>query len=163
MHTELTLIVPKDITIWNWLFEAKSSPLCRLPESEVKGFTNSKTKERVSFSDVKTYATDISSALCWKYGFKGGQTVALFSRNSIWYPVAMFGVLRVGGVITGASPAYNTAEMTYVLQKSNTKFLMTVSESIEIAATAAKNAGIVTARQKRPQGVSIMSICKLRI
>jgi 4-coumarate--CoA ligase len=142
VHSKLTLTVPKDITIWNWLFETKSSPLFRFPESEVKGFTNAKTKERVSFSDVKSYATDISNALCWKYGLKEGQSVALFSRNSVWYPVAMFGVLRVGGVVTGASPAYNTAEMTYVLQKGRAKFLMTVPESIEIATAAATNSGI---------------------
>lgn len=68
--------------------------------------------------------------------------MALFSPNTVWYPVAVFAALRVGSVITGASPAYNTEEMTYTLQKSNAKFLMTVPESMEIAAAAAKNAGI---------------------
>jgi 4-coumarate--CoA ligase len=139
---KLTLAVPEHITIWNWLFESKSSPLLRFPEKEVKGFTNAKTKERVSFLDVKNYSTYISTALCRRYGFKEGQTVALFSRNSVWYPVAMFAVLRVGGVFTGASPAYNTEEMTYTLQKSKAKFLMTVPQFMEIAAAAAKNAGI---------------------
>jgi len=32
-------------------------------------------------------------------------TVALFSQNSIWYPVAMHATLRVGGRVSGASPA----------------------------------------------------------
>jgi 4-coumarate--CoA ligase len=77
-----------------------------------------------------------------KYGFKEGDTVSLFSPNTIWYPVAMHGVSRVGGIISGASPAYNIEEMTYALKKSSAKYLMTVPGSMDIAAAAAKNAGI---------------------
>lgn len=68
--------------------------------------------------------------------------MALFSPNSVWYPVSMLGVLRVGGIISGASPAYNTEEMTYALQKSSAKFLITVPGSMDVAVAAAKNAGI---------------------
>lgn len=76
------------------------------------------------------------------HGFKEGDTVALFSPNNVWYPVAMHGVLRVGGVISGASPAYNVEEMSYALSKANAKYLMTVPGSMEVAAAAAKKAGI---------------------
>lgn len=31
-----------------------------------------------------------------KFGFGAGQTVALFSPNTVWYPVAMFATTRVG-------------------------------------------------------------------
>ena len=77
-----------------------------------------------------------------KYGLKEGDTVALFSQNTIWYPVAMHATLRVGGKVSGASPAYNVEEMTYALQKADAKFLMTHPNSMEVATAAAKNAGI---------------------
>jgi len=48
----------------------------------------------------------------------------------------------LGGVVSGASPAYNIEEMTYALQKAGADFLMTTPSSIDIAAAAAKNAGI---------------------
>lgn len=54
----------------------------------------------------------------------------------------MFGILRAGGVVSGASPAYNVEEMTYALEKADAKFLFTVPSSMEVAAAAAKNAGI---------------------
>ena len=54
----------------------------------------------------------------------------------------MFGTLRAGGVVSGASPAYNTEEMTYALKTADAKFLFTVPGSMEVAAAAAKNAGI---------------------
>lgn len=54
----------------------------------------------------------------------------------------MLGVLRVGGVVSGASPAYNVEEMTYALKTADAKFLMTHPASMEVATAAAKNAGI---------------------
>lgn len=44
--------------------------------------------------------------------------------------------------MSGASPAYNIEEMTYALQKAGAEFLMTVPSSMNVAAAAAKNAGI---------------------
>ena len=54
----------------------------------------------------------------------------------------MLGTLRAGGVVSGASPAYNIEEMTYALKVGQAKFLFTVPSSMEVAAAAAKAAGI---------------------
>lgn len=51
-------------------------------------------------------------------------------------------MLTTGGIVSGASPAYNIEEMTYALNKAGAKFLMTVPSSMNVAAAAAKNAGI---------------------
>jgi 4-coumarate--CoA ligase len=134
--------VPTDITIWNWLFGDKNSVVSQHPQNDIKGFFNCETLERISFLDVKAYSTYVSTALVKKYGLKEGDTVALFSQNTVWYPVAMHAATRAGAMVSGASPAYNTEEMTYALQKSSAKFLMTVPGSMDIAAAAAKAAGI---------------------
>ena len=47
-----------------------------------------------------------------------------------------------GGIISGASPAYNIEEMTYALSKAGAKFLITVPAAMDVAGPAAKNAGI---------------------
>jgi len=73
---------------------------------------------------------------------KEEDTVALFSQNTIWYPVAMFAALRAGGKVSGASPAYNVDEMSYALKIGQAKFLMTAPSSMEVAVAAAENAGI---------------------
>jgi 4-coumarate--CoA ligase len=98
--------------------------------------------EHVSYADVKIHSTHLSTALVRKYGLREGDTVALFAPNTVWYPVAMFGTLRSGGKVSGASPGYNVEEMTNALQTGEAKFLFTVPESMEVAAAAAKNAGI---------------------
>lgn len=54
----------------------------------------------------------------------------------------MHATLRVGGRVSGASPAYNVEEMTYALQKADAKFLLTHKDSMEVAIQSAKNAGV---------------------
>jgi 4-coumarate--CoA ligase len=54
----------------------------------------------------------------------------------------MHAALRVGGRVSGASPAYNVEEMTYALKTADAKFLMTHPNSMEVAVKAAENAGI---------------------
>ncbi|KAF2969669.1 hypothetical protein GQX73_g3874 [Xylaria multiplex] len=135
---------PTDVTIWEWLLEESSKycPMAKYPEQELAGFVDAITKERVSWKDVKEDATYISTTLVREYNLNPGDTVSLFSRNTIWYPVMLFAAMRVGGVVSGASPAYNVEEMTYALRTANAKFIATHPTSIDIAVEAARNAGI---------------------
>ncbi|KAJ8130825.1 hypothetical protein O1611_g2808 [Lasiodiplodia mahajangana] len=143
-HPNITF--PQDVTIWEWLFEegSKYSPLNKYPEDQLAGYVDATTKERVSWKDVKEAATHISTVLVKEYGLQTGDTVSLFSRNTIWYPVMLFAAMRIGGVVSGASPAYNVEEMTYALRTANAKFIATHPTSIDVAAQAARNVGIPT-------------------
>ena len=137
--------MPTDVTIWEWLFDEKSrsSPLNgKLAEKDLAGYVDAVTKERVSWRDVRDNAAYISTALVRNYGLKPGQIVSLFSRNTIWYPVTLFAAVRVGGIVSGASPAYNVEEMTYALRTANASFIATHPASMNVAAEAARNAGI---------------------
>ncbi|TVY38059.1 4-coumarate--CoA ligase-like [Lachnellula occidentalis] len=133
---------PLDETVWSWLFDSKGSPLTKYAASEIKGFTNVTTQERLSYVDVKQYSTWLSSALAKRCGMHAKDVVAIFSPNTIWYPVAMFGVSRLGGIICGASPSYNAEEMTTALTVAAAKFLFTVPSCIEIAEASAQKSGI---------------------
>jgi 4-coumarate--CoA ligase len=137
------IFIPPNITTWQWLFENPTySPLHRYPASNLAGYHNAITKETLSYADVKVAATALSTTLVRRYGLQPTDTVSLFSQNTIWYPVAMHATLRVGGKVSGASPAYNVEEMTYALQKADAKFLMTHPESMSVAVEAAKAAGV---------------------
>ncbi|BCS25031.1 uncharacterized protein APUU_41475S [Aspergillus puulaauensis] len=134
--------IPTNIPIWDWLFDSEYSPLRTNRPEELGSFVNAITKEQIRYDALKDLTTYVSTSLVVNYGLKPGDTVALFSPNTIWYPVAMLATVRAGGVISGASPAYNVEEMTYALKTGNAKFLMTVPSSMDVAIPAAKNAGI---------------------
>lgn len=91
------IVVPTDISIWDWLFDSSYSPLKKCPPPiALRGYKNAITGERIDWQQVKDHTTHLSTALVRSYGLEQGQTVALFSPNTIWYPVAMLGTLRAG-------------------------------------------------------------------
>lgn len=134
--------MPTELTDWDWLFDSSYSPINNYPPQELAGFQNAITKERVNWADVKKYSTYISTALVKRYGLREGETISLFSQNTVWYPVSMFAGLRVGARISGASPAYNVEEMTFALKTADAKFLMTTPGSMEVASKSAEAAGL---------------------
>ncbi|KAI9369551.1 hypothetical protein BJX61DRAFT_137066 [Aspergillus egyptiacus] len=134
--------IPTNLPIWEWLFDSPYSPLRTNPATDLGAFVNAITKEEIRYDALKDLTTYVSTALVRDYGLQPGETVALFSPNTIWYPVAMLAAVRAGGVISGASPAYNIEEMAYALKTGRAKFLMTVPSSMDVAIPAAREAGI---------------------
>ncbi|CAK7223976.1 hypothetical protein SEUCBS140593_005417 [Sporothrix eucalyptigena] len=129
--------LPTDLTVWEWALDSKEhSAIYRYPRDQAAGFTNALTRERLDFWTVKEHAIHLSTALQQKYGLGEGDTVSLFSHNSVWYPVAMFATIRIGGRVNGASPAYTVDEMAHALLAAQTKVLITVPESIKVAEAA---------------------------
>ena len=91
------MLVPEHLTTWEWLFEpGEFSPLYKTPREPLAGYVNAITKERLDWAEVKIKATQLSTTLAREYGLKPGETVSLFSTNTIWYPVAMWAVVRAG-------------------------------------------------------------------
>lgn len=140
--------MPTDVTVWEWLFDEASpaSPLNgTIPEQDLAGYADAHTGERLSWRDVRDLATHISTALVREYALRPGQTLALFSRNTVWYPVALFAASRVGARVSGASPAYTVDEMAHALRVADAAFIATHPASIAVAAAAARRVGIPAA------------------
>ncbi|KAI5840846.1 hypothetical protein DFP73DRAFT_482103, partial [Morchella snyderi] len=133
--------VPQTSTIYNFLF-GPASTISTTPASSTRSFIDAATDARISFPELKQLTTHLSTALTRHYGLRPGETVALFSTNTIWYPAAMYGVLRAGGVVSGASPAYTVDEMAYALEKSKARFLFTLPGSLKVALAAAERVGM---------------------
>ena len=81
--------LPRNISIWDWLFDSPSSVLNENSSSTLGGYCNTITGERLDYAAVKEVTSYLSTALVKNYGLGEGGTVALFSPNNIWYPVAM--------------------------------------------------------------------------
>jgi 4-coumarate--CoA ligase len=62
----------------------------------------------VGYDEVKEYTTLISTALVKDYGLQKGDTVALFSPNTIWYPVAMLSTIRAGECVRASACTWLT-------------------------------------------------------
>ncbi|OQV08560.1 hypothetical protein CLAIMM_12813, partial [Cladophialophora immunda] len=134
--------VPWHLPIWTWLFDSEYSPLRRYKLEELGGYTNAITKEHLDYNDLRLHTTHLSTALVRRYGLQHGQTVSIFSPNTVWYPCVMFGTLRAGGIVSGASPAYTIEELAFALKTAEARFLFTAPSNLPIAVAAARSVGI---------------------
>lgn len=69
-------------------------------------------------------------------------TVSVISPSTVWYPVAMFAVLRAGGRVNGVSPAYGVTEMIAALRTAKTKYIFTSPSSIAVVLEAIREVDI---------------------
>ncbi|KAK5113044.1 hypothetical protein LTR62_003623 [Meristemomyces frigidus] len=141
------LDIPENLTTWQWAFESpQHSPLFWAAKDNLGSYINAATEERLDFAQVKEKATHISTALIREHGLEAGDTVSLFSTNTIWYPVVTWATVRAGGKVNGASPAYSADEMAYALRTAATKILFTLPASLDVALAAAEAAGLARTR-----------------
>lgn len=136
--------VPTDLTTWEWAFEHPShSPVASTTSNTPGAYIDAlDPSSRLSFAQVKEHATHLSNALVHSYNLQPGETVSLFATNSIWYPVAMWAALRVGGRINGASPAYGVDEMVHAMKTAGSRIIFTLPSCLEVAIEAAKIVGL---------------------
>jgi acyl-CoA synthetase (AMP-forming)/AMP-acid ligase II len=74
-------------------------------------------------------------------GFTKGEVLAIYSPNTVSYPIAFHGTAHAGGIVTTANPLYTADELAGQLRDSGARFLVTTSHFLERAADAAKTAG----------------------
>ena len=83
---------------------------------------------------AKRFAVGLRAA-----GLKDGDRVLLFSGNTIFFPVVVFGVIMAGGIFTGANPTYVARELAHQLQDTDARFLIAAEGSLGTALEAAQS------------------------
>lgn len=99
-----------------------------------------------SLSTLKEQGRTFGSALQTKYSFQAGDVLAIFSANSIEYPLVVFGTFFAGGVNTLVNPVYRATEVASQLRDSKATVVFTTSDLLSTATAACALAGISVAR-----------------
>ncbi|ATY58888.1 4-coumarate-ligase 2 [Cordyceps militaris] len=128
---------PQDQTVWHWLFASGRADPSTTSAASPPGFTDVTTQRHLTFAQVETYATHLSSALVRSHGLRAGDVALIFSKNSIYFPVAALAAVRAGGIACGASPDYTAAELAHTLRLSRARFLFVGPEVLATALAAA--------------------------
>lgn len=99
-------------------------------------------KRHQSLATLKTQSSAFGNALRSKFSFGAGDVVAIFSANSIEYPLVVFGTFFAGGINTLVNPVYRETEVAHQLRDSNAKVVFTTSELLKTAMAACHLTGI---------------------
>lgn len=98
-----------------------------------------------SHQTLRTTAKHFGSALAG-LGFKHGDVMAIFSANSIEFPMIVFGIFYASGIATLVNPVYRETEVASQLIDSNAQIVYTTPELLPTALEACKLAGIPSSR-----------------
>ena len=74
-------------------------------------------------------------------GFKPGDTLLMFAPNSLEWPIAALGALAAGGVVSGANPMYNAADLGHQMRDAGARFVLTMPPFLATVREAAADAG----------------------
>jgi acyl-CoA synthetase (AMP-forming)/AMP-acid ligase II len=77
-------------------------------------------------------------------GFKAGDTLLMFAPNLPEWPIAALGAMAAGGVVSGANPMYNTADLAGQMRDAGARFVFTIPLFLATVREAAAAAGCHT-------------------
>lgn len=81
--------------------------------SDLPAFSNQGVT--LTYGQLDELSAALAAWLQREAGLKKGERVALMLPNLLQYPVALFGVLRAGGVVVNTNPLYTGRELLYQL------------------------------------------------
>ncbi|KAI0322159.1 acetyl-CoA synthetase-like protein [Amylostereum chailletii] len=106
---------PDDLTIPQFFLDA-SHP-SKLPHPPGSPFLiDDVTGRSVTFDEIRARTHALANGLSAKLGFGDGDIACICSPNHIDYPVILYAVHRLCGVVTGANPSYTVGELVHQLQ-----------------------------------------------
>lgn len=75
-------------------------------------------------------------------GFSKGDVFAIHSPNVPEYAMAFHGIAAAGGIVTTMNPLYTEEELSFQLEDSKARYLLTVPQFLEVARAAGEAAGV---------------------
>jgi acyl-coenzyme A synthetase/AMP-(fatty) acid ligase len=141
-HVQIfTSLVPTQIPLWDFLFTPSQYFKPINSPSSPPSFINVLTNKSLTFQEVKEYSVYLSTVLR-NLGLEAGDVISICTPNSIWYPVALFGILRAGYLPALSSPAFGEDEMIHVFRTVGAKYVICYDENLDIVRKAARKCGI---------------------
>jgi len=96
----------------------------------------------LSFNDVDRLSNHFAAYLQSKLNISKGDRVALMSPNMLSFPVAMWGIIKVGGVQVNVNPLYTPKELQHQLVDAQVDTIIIFSPSTKVLADIVENTQI---------------------
>ncbi|KAG5642121.1 hypothetical protein DXG03_003592 [Asterophora parasitica] len=129
MYTSPVAPVPVAASsVFTHLFAADGDTVGGFPGA-APAFVDAATGTTLSRAATRTLALRLAHGLV-HHGARRGDTVLLFSHNSLAWPVALFGAVAAGLRITLANSAYTPNELAYQYADSRARLVFTSEEGV---------------------------------
>ncbi|KAE9400526.1 phenylacetyl-CoA ligase [Gymnopus androsaceus JB14] len=133
---------PDDITIGQFMLEPHRFPLTPVRPDNVPWLVEDASGRGLRTEQVRQRTANLANALHTKYNIGEGDVVCIFSPNHVDYPISIWAVHTLGGIVTPANPSYTAEELVHQLEISQARLIIAYSEFLPIAFIAAQKANI---------------------
>jgi long-chain acyl-CoA synthetase len=96
----------------------------------------------LTFEQVDELSRDFAAFLQNKLSIVKGDRVALMCPNTLCFPIAMWGIIRIGAVQVNVNPMYTPKELQHQLNDAQVETIVIFSPSTKILAEVIKTTGI---------------------
>ncbi len=79
--------------------------------------------ESITYQQTYAYVNNLAASLL-KLGVARGDRVAIVLPNVLQYPLAIFAILKIGGIVVNINPLYTANEIDYLLSDSGAKVVI---------------------------------------
>lgn len=111
-------------------------------KEDVPLFIEDGTGRTLCHAEVHHRTQGLANALSLRWSLSEDDVVCIFSPNHIYYPISIWAVHRVGGIITPANPSYTVDELIHQLQTANANAIIVYSTFLPTIIEAARAVGI---------------------
>ncbi|KXN85310.1 putative 4-coumarate--CoA ligase 1 [Leucoagaricus sp. SymC.cos] len=136
-------------SLFTYLFGSNDASLVgRFPASH-PAFIDADTGTTVTRGQLKNLALQLGFGLRTVFGSKRGDTILVYSPNSIHWPVVVFGALAAGLKCTFANNAYNARELAFQYADSSAQVVFTSEEGLPVVRQTFQELGLGKEGEKR--------------
>ncbi|KAK0504084.1 phenylacetyl-CoA ligase [Armillaria luteobubalina] len=144
IHTPVRLPpVPDNLSIPQFFLDGHHHVARPMEKEGTPWLIEDASGQTMCLEEVRSRTSALANGLKHRYCI-----VLIFSRNHIDYPVVIWAVHRIGGIISGANPDYTAQELRYQLEISKAVLIITHPDTLNIAVSAAEaiNGGVLLGR-----------------
>ncbi len=99
------------------------------------------TGRTITYAELDNATRSLAAGLSAR-GFGPGDCMCVYMPNLPEYAVAFHGVARAGGKASTANPLYTARELQHQLEDSESRYLLTIPQFLDVATKAAEAAGV---------------------
>ncbi|EJF61698.1 amp dependent CoA ligase [Dichomitus squalens] len=135
--------IPDDVTIPQFFFDQHhelNGEALHLRQPTY--FIDDATGRHVTGDEVRARVLGLANALHIRWNIGDGDVVCIYGPNHVDYSTVIWATHRVGGIVTGANPAYTAEELVYQIQTAKATVLFVHPDALPVGLEAARATGI---------------------
>lgn len=110
--------------LFRTLLELLANACSRYPSQKITICLPNGLERTITYQELDQLSDHFAAWLRFDFGLRRGERVAIQMPNCLAFPIALFGVIKAGGIAVNTNPLYTEDEMLYQFRDSGARLLV---------------------------------------